>query len=120
MKATNKKSKVIPIAFCLAAAVVATSALILNRMNTESVLHITQDGREIFEVDGEVIDINVNRDFILVSDDGFNEIEIKDGQIRVVNSNCPDKTCVNCGFISKHSFNKIIACIPHGLIIEFR
>ena len=120
MKTTNKKVKVIFIAFCLAAAVVATSALIINRMNTEDILHITQHGEEIFEVDGEVVDINVNRDFILVSDDGFNEIEIKDGQIRVVSADCPDQTCVNCGFISKNSFNKIIACIPHGLIIEFR
>ena len=71
-------------------------------------------------VDGERIDINENKNFLLKSDDGFNEIEIKDGQIRVVSADCPDQTCVNCGFISKDSFNKIIACIPHRLIIEFR
>jgi hypothetical protein len=57
---------------------------------------------------------------VINSENGFNEIEIKDGQIRVVNADCHDQTCVNCCFISKDSFNKIIACIPHGLIIEFR
>ena len=93
---------------------------IFGRMNNSGILHITQHGEEIFEVDGEVVDINVNRNFVINSENGFNEIEIKDGQIRVASADCPDKTCVNCGFISKNSFNKIIACIPHGLIIEFR
>ena len=100
--------------------VVAVCAFIFFGMNRNGVLHITQYGKEIFEVDGERIDINENKNFLLKSDDGFNEIEIKDGQIRVVSADCPDQTCVNCGFISKDSFNKIIACIPHRLIIEFR
>lgn len=93
---------------------------VFGRMNKNGVLHITQYGKEIFEVDGERIDINVNKNFVINSENGFNEIEIKDGQIRVASADCPDQTCVNCGFISKDSFNKIIACIPHGLIIEFR
>lgn len=93
---------------------------VFGRMNKDGVLHITQYGEEIFEVDGETIDINVNKNFVINNENGFNEIEIKDGQIRVASADCPDQTCVNCGFISKDSFNKIIACIPHGLIIEFR
>lgn len=93
---------------------------VFGRMNRDGVLHITQHGEEIFEVDGETIDINVNKNFVINSENGFNEIEIKDGQIRVASADCPDQTCVNCGFISKDSFNKIIACIPHRLIIEFR
>ena len=99
---------------------VAACAFVFFRMNNSGVLHITQHGEEMFEVDGERIDINVNRNFVINSENGFNEIEIKDGQIRVASADCPDQTCVNCGFISKDSFNKIIACIPHGLIIEFR
>lgn len=99
---------------------VAACAFIFFGMNKNGVLHITQHSEEIFEVDGERIDINVNRNFVINSENGFNEIEIKDGQIRVASADCPDQTCVNCGFISKNSFNKIIACIPHGLIIEFR
>ena len=101
-------------------AVIAVCAFIFFGMNKNGVLHITQHGEEIFEVDGERIDINVNKNFVINSENGFNEIEIKDGQIRVASADCPDQTCVNCGFISKDSFNKIIACIPHGLIIEFR
>lgn len=45
-------------------------------------------------------------------------IEIKDGKIRVKSSDCPDKICVNTGYISKEG--ERIVCLPKKLIIEIK
>ena len=43
-------------------------------------------------------------------------IEMKDGAICVYSSDCPDKICVNTGYISKKG--ERIVCLPKKLIIE--
>lgn len=43
-------------------------------------------------------------------------IEMKDGEICVNSSDCPDKICVNTGYISKKG--ERIVCLPKKLIIE--
>lgn len=42
-------------------------------------------------------------------------VEIKNGSARVIKANCPDKTCVHTGKISKKGQN--IACVPAKVII---
>ncbi|HBX24598.1 MAG TPA: NusG domain II-containing protein [Desulfotomaculum sp.] len=58
-------------------------------------------------------------EFIITDDGGhFNIIEIKNGQVRVKESNCPNKICVNTGWLSKPG--QMSVCVPNGLkvIIE--
>ena len=44
--------------------------------------------------------------------------EVKDGSIRVKENDCPDKICVDTGWISKT--NDRIICMPKKMIIEIR
>lgn len=45
-------------------------------------------------------------------------IEIKNGAVRVKESNCPGQICVDTGFISRSG--QIITCVPHQVIIDIK
>lgn len=45
-----------------------------------------------------------------------NTIEIKDGQIKIINANCPDQLCVHSRAISKDG--EMIVCLPHKLYVK--
>ena len=45
-----------------------------------------------------------------------NIIEIRDGAIGIAYADCPDKTCVKTGFISR--VGQICVCVPSRLIIK--
>ena len=47
---------------------------------------------------------------------GENVVLVEPGRIRVESADCPDKVCVNQGFISDGTVP--IACLPHKLIIR--
>lgn len=49
---------------------------------------------------------------------GYNTVVVKDGQVGITDTNCPDKICVQTGFISDSVFP--IVCLPHGLTIEIK
>ena len=52
------------------------------------------------------------------TDGGTNTIEVRQGSIGIIAADCPDKICVNQGFI----INSLtpITCLPHRLVIEIR
>lgn len=50
------------------------------------------------------------------ADGDSNKIEVRDGQIAIVDANCDDQICVRKGFISKTG--QTIVCLPHRLVIE--
>lgn len=45
-----------------------------------------------------------------------NIIEIKDGAIGIISADCPDKTCVKTGYISRSG--QVCVCVPSKLIIK--
>ena len=46
---------------------------------------------------------------------GYNRVEIKNGEVRIADADCPDRLCVRQGAISHKG--ETIVCLPHGLII---
>lgn len=80
----------------------------------KSNVNIKRDGRLLYSFDlsnteDSVIEIPYG--------DSSNTIEIKNGKIRVLEAECPDKTCVNMGWLSSASMP--IVCLPNHLVIEF-
>jgi|SRR5690554_2787774 len=47
---------------------------------------------------------------------GITKVQLGDGQVRVVESDCPDKVCVNMGWIDKPGTP--IACLPNRVIVR--
>lgn len=73
---------------------------------------IIENGIEVHKIDLNII--NENR-IIKVDGEIPLEIEVMEGKIRFVKSNCKDKLCVNFGWLSKAG--DIAACLPARVVI---
>ena len=49
---------------------------------------------------------------------GLFHIEVKDGQYRAIDVDCPNQTCVNVGWVPSLSVYSPIICIPNGITIQ--
>ncbi len=73
---------------------------------------ITVDGKIIKEIDLA----NAKNSTFTIDELKKYSFEIKDKKIRIIEADCPDKICVNTGFISKAG--QVIACLPNKVLIE--
>ncbi len=109
-----KNKRVIPVA-AAACAVFAAGIIgcffVLGRPHGSEVV-IKQDGEIIYRLD---LSKEEERVFDVEYEGRKNTIEIKDGTIRVINADCPDKVCVNTGALSAVP----IICVPNRLEIRF-
>ena len=89
------------------------SALVLNAPE-KSCVRILSDGEVLYTIDLSKAEDAV---FDIPYGDHVNTVEIKDHRIRVLSADCPDKTCVNMGWLKSSSMP--IVCLPHRMVIEF-
>ena len=110
----NLKYKIIIIiAVLIFAAGIAGSIVVLNAPKKNTVI-IKSDGKILYTLD---LSREPDRTFEIKTDRGENTVEIKDGKIRVLSADCPDKTCVRMGWLESSTMP--IVCLPHKLVIEF-
>ena len=104
------------IGLLLAWAVVASAAwLLLGSGKTDApVARITRDGALLEEIDLDRVDETYS--FTLEDGRGINTVLVERGRIRVSEADCPDRVCVNRGWISDGTAP--IICLPHKLMIE--
>ena len=79
-----------------------------------SIAIISIDGNPVYEVD--LSKVNTPYEHMVQTANGYNNIYIEKGQIKVIDANCPDKLCIKTGALS-HT-GDIAVCLPHGLLIE--
>ena len=68
---------------------------------------------------GEIIrtvDLTENQEFTVTCEEGYNVVRVQDGQIAVIESDCPEQYCVGQGFVDSYLIP--ITCLPHKLVIE--
>jgi hypothetical protein len=95
----------------LSAAVVASSAvLVYGKGNSELTVAISGKGGEW------IYPLNTDREVSVPGPLGVTEVEIKDGTAAIVDSPCPNKTCVAAGRISKPA--QWVACLPNGVFVR--
>lgn len=98
-------------AVILAAAVVGT--VIMFTAPVSQTVEIISGGEVIYTVDLS----NTPDKTIRVEQGGsYNIIEITNGKIHVSEADCPDKTCVNMGFLQGGA---PIVCLPNRLVIRY-
>lgn len=63
------------------------------------------------------IDLSTAKDEVF-NIDGYDNItfEIKDGAIRILESDCHDRICIRAGFISKEGQSAV--CLPNRVVVE--
>lgn len=86
---------------------------VLQPSNINTV-EIVQNGEILFTFD---LSSTEDQTFIIHCGDSSNTIQIQDGQIRVLEAECPDQTCVHMGFLSDSGLP--IVCLPNRLVIQF-
>lgn len=77
-------------------------------------VNIIQDGSVLYSFD--ITDTD-NQTIDIAYGDRFNTIQIENGKIRVLDADCPDKTCVHMGWLETGTLP--IVCLPNHLVIEF-
>lgn len=89
------------------------SVLVLTAPEKDTV-RIVSGGKVLY-----TFDLSTAEDATLVIGESGqqNTVEIRDHRIRVKDADCPDKTCVNMGWLSSSAMP--IVCLPHHLVIEF-
>ncbi len=116
---TAKRARILILILCAAAAVSAVFCVLLLRP-------FGQDGQPVAEiyVNGKLTDsIPLNRvsetyRFTVENESGSNVVEVRPGSIGIVSADCPDKICVNQGFITDSHLP--VTCLPHRLVICIR
>ena len=80
--------------------------------NGESVL-VSVDGRAVFTA-------NLNDTYTekIITENGYNLIEIRDSSVRVKSADCRDNICVNHRPIS--NTGETVVCLPHKLVVEIK
>lgn len=88
------------------------SILVMRKPNTNNV-RISRDGEVLYQLDlaqeeDRIIEIEYDRN--------INVVEIKKHQIRIADAGCPDKICVQMGWLDS---SVPIVCLPNHLVIQF-
>lgn len=80
----------------------------------KSNIRILSGGEEVYAAD---LSAAQDTTFDVEREGHINTIEIRDHQIRVVQADCPDQTCVHMGWLKNSQMP--IVCLPHQMVIEF-
>ncbi|MCM1133789.1 MAG: NusG domain II-containing protein [Ruminococcus flavefaciens] len=89
------------------------ASLVLFQDSDSQYVSIVQDNQVLYNISLDSDDRTIR---IEDKDGGYNIVEISDGKIRISEADCPDKTCVNTGFLSG---DMPIVCLPHKLVIKY-
>lgn len=96
--------------FIISVILIAAFIMFLPKKKSGDKAIVLHDGREIASFD---LSQDTEYDF---KDIYINKIIVKDGYIYINDADCPDKTCVHSGKISKSG--QTICCLPNKLIIR--
>ncbi len=95
-----------------------TASYLINQRyaGDNMVLEISKDGELIEQIDLSTV---TNKQIKITSQDGhYNTVEIKDGQARVKEADCPNQICVKTGWLSRPGHTSF--CAPNRLMITIK
>ena len=109
-----KQRVLIAVAAAIFAAGIVGCLLLLFAPSDHNKVLIRRDGEVLYSLD---LSKEKNRTFVMPYGGSSNTIEIRDGRIRVMEAECPDKVCVRTGWLSSSAIP--IVCLPNHLEISF-
>ena len=122
-KISEEKAKILEIIMIVVIIVFAVGSYILSHFifkSDRNNIVIFVGGEQVTQVNGHHIDININGKYTIGDLNGdYNIIEIKDKKISCIDANCPDKICVQHGYLRDDIDNDMIICAPHRLTIMY-
>ena len=110
------KSNIRWIIFFLAVCIICAAIWVVrvNSADGKTIAEIKQGDKIIQTID--LLDVLVPYEFDVTDEHGgHNRIRVEEGRIAVIDADCPDKICVNQGYIKNGAVP--IVCLPHKLSI---
>lgn len=118
---SQKTARTLTVIILILAIVCGAAILFLYRAGASAGLGMTA---EIYQ-DGVLIrsiplhEVSQTYTFTVTADNGAsNEIEVRPDSIGILSASCPDKLCVQQGFI--HSSLLPVTCLPNHLVIQLK
>lgn len=62
------------------------------------------------------VSLSVDGDYDIVGSQGTLKVCVSDGEISVIESGCPDQTCVHTGAVS--AAGSVVACVPNEVVVR--
>ena len=102
----------------LAIVIICAGILLLRGAATSEnkVAVVYLDGDVIYEIELDKIEDPI--EFDIASGEYINKARAESGRICMLSANCPDKVCVNQGWIDNGAVP--IVCLPHKVTIEIK
>lgn len=97
-----------PLDFFILAGILALAAFSFFKSsvrNADKILVTANSDKYIFP-------LNKNSTYEVQGILGITTIEVKDNQVRIIDSPCPNKTCIAMGY------SRIIVCLPNGVMVQ--
>lgn len=106
----KKKDLILILSIVLVIGIAFFANKILNSKNGSKVeIYI---GNKLYRT----VPLNKTENIKIDNEFGKNEIRIYNNGVEIHSADCPDKVCVNTGFINKP--NQSIVCLPHKLSVK--
>ena len=106
------KVGVADITVCIVALILVVILLLVPSGSSSNTVYVKTDDSEFY------IDLSENTTKSVTSNGHTLSLEIKDGEVRVTDSDCPDKLCEKVGWIKDSS--QIIVCAPAKVLIRIQ
>lgn len=94
--------------------IAAGTMLLLPERGEAMIASIYRNGECLYSID--LSSVKVPYTIKLKGEHGSNDVLVERGRIRVIEADCPDKTCVHQGWISKSGIP--VVCLPNKLLIK--
>lgn len=91
------------------------SIYVLKSQASHCVAYIYQHGELLQTIDLDAVTEAYTFD-IVGENDAINTVSVKPGEIAITKASCPDKVCVNVGYI--HNDKLPITCMPNQVMIK--
>ncbi len=92
------------------------SFAVYNYKQTRVAAEVYKDGELIKTIDLNGVDNDY--EFTVGDENEYNIVRVENGRIRVMSASCPDKICVNQGYISDGLVP--IVCLPNKVVIKIK
>lgn len=88
--------------------------IMLTRLDTGTIA-IIESPNQTYNID---LNSASNQEIVIHSEYGTNTVIIKDGKIRMIDADCPDRICVNTGWTNSPALP--IVCLPHKVTVTIK
>lgn len=109
----SKGLKIVYIVFAATVVLSVVGTVLIFSVPAAQTVEIISGGEVLCTID---LSHTSDREIRIDYDDGYNIVEITDGKIHVSEADCPDKVCINMGFLRSGA---PIVCLPNRLVIRY-